>query len=311
MNLSNTIIVTGARGLVGSAVVRHLRLLGYFNVVGLSRLNCDLRDFAATAAVFACLRPRHVFHAAACVFGLGGNLNNQGRSYLENTLINTSVIDAARTSGAKKITVMGTNAVYPWPHERPICEDTVFNGRPHAGEAGYAHAKRGMLAMLEVYAESYGLEWCYLVSGNLYGPRDKFNLETGHVLPTMILKFYKALESGGQVNLWGDGSPQRDFLYSKDLAEIVRVSMDRVDGVMNTGSGTIYSIRQIAEKLSVISGVPMARVVFDPTKPNGRMNCEIDLTRLNTLGCRSNYSIDRGLQETWDWYVKCQSILAH
>ena len=303
MNLSDTIIVTGANGLVGSAVVARLKAEGFSHVVGLTHADCELRDFPATAHKFKRLKPDHIFHAAACVFGIGGNMANQGRSFLENTLINTSVIDAARTSGAKKITVMGTNAVYPWPSVLPLAEDGIFNGRPHSSESAYGHAKRGMLAMLEAYGESYGLEWAYLVSGNLYGPRDKFDPVSGHVLPTMICKFYQAFLSKTQtVALWGDGSPQRDFLYAADLARIACLSMDRVHGTMNIGTGTTVSIKQAAEKLAAITGVSMDRVIFDPSKPNGRMNCTLDLSRLNALGFQPQYSLDCGLRETWDWY---------
>ncbi len=302
MKLSDTIIVTGARGLVGSAVVGHLRAEGFENVVHLGRAQCDFLDFKQITRMFADIRPTHVFHAAACVFGLGGNAANQGRSFLENTLINTHVVDAARTSGVKKITVMGTNATYPWPPILPLAEDNIFNGRPHESESGYGHAKRGMLAMLEAYHESYDLDWAYLVSGNLYGPRDRFDPVNGHVLPTMIWKFHQASVSDKPVELWGDGSPQRDFLYSEDLARVARLSMDRAHGAINVGHGRMYSIRQAAEILSDISGVPMDRVNFDPSKPNGRMNCSIDLSRLKALGFRPAYSLGRGLLETWDWF---------
>ena len=302
MHKSDTIIVTGARGLVGSTVVEHLETEGFSNVIGLGHRDFDLTDFAATAQVFARLKPAHIFHAAARVSGLGGNMKDQGRAYLENTLINTSVVDAARTSGAQKITVMGTNATYPWPPQLPLREENIFNGRPHSSESGYGHAKRGMLAMLEAYGESYSLDWAYLVSGNLYGPRDKFDPINGHVLPTLIWKFDQAATSLKPVHVWGDGSPLRDFLYIKDLARIVRLAMDEVHGAINIGNGRTHSIREVVEKLSLLSNVSMSRVMFDPTKPNGRMDCTIDLSRLSALGFEPDYSLDRGLRETWEWF---------
>ena len=303
MKNSDTILVTGALGLAGSAVVEHLEAQGFSNVVGIGRSNCDLRDFAATARLFEQVRPVYVFHAAACVYGLMGNMKNQGKSFLENTLINTAVIDAAKQVGVKKIVAMGTNAIYAWPPKvMPIPESAIFDGRPHGSESAYAHAKRGMLAMLEAYGDSYGLDWAYLVSGNLYGPRDKFNPETGHVLPTMIWKFYMAATLGTTVELWGDGSPERDFLYSKDLARIVHVAMGDVSGAINIGNGTTWSIRQVAEKLSAISGVSLDRVKYNTEMPNGRMCCTLDLTRLRGLGFAPEYSLDAGLKETWEWY---------
>src|ERR1035437_8190647 len=226
MKRNSPILVTGANGLAGSAVVEHLRANLFTCVIPITREDEDLRDHEAVGLMFQCIKPEHVFHAAATVYGIGGNMAFQAKSILENTLINTAVIDAAHTCGSvKKITVMGTNAIYPWPTPLPYSETTIFDGRPHGGEAGYGHAKRHMLAMLEAYHESYGLEYCYVVSGNLYGPRDRFNIETGHVLPSLIKKFSDAKATGGTVSIWGDGSPTRDFLYIKDLARIVQLLM--------------------------------------------------------------------------------------
>lgn len=306
MKRNDCILVTGANGLAGSAVVEHLRANLFTCVVGLTRDQVDLRDQKMTEFAFEQVRPKHVFHAAATVYGLGGNMSNQGKAFSDNTLINTAVINAAHTCGTvKKITVMGTNCIYPYPPVLPYSETTIFDGRPDAGEVGYAHAKRHMLAMLEVYQQSYGLEYCYIVSGNLYGPRDKFNPVTGHVLPSLIRKFYDAKVTGGIVEVWGDGSPTRDFLYSKDLARTVQLLMSedlKPATTINIGSGQSYSIREIVEKLCVISGVPADRIRWDASKPNGRPECYADLSRLGALGFTPNYDINRGLRETWDWF---------
>ena len=309
MKRNSPILVTGANGLAGSAVVEHLRANLFTCVIPITREDEDLRDHEAVGLMFQCIKPEHVFHAAATVYGIGGNMAFQAKSILENTLINTAVIDAAHTCGSvKKITVMGTNAIYPWPPQLPYSETTIFDGRPHGGEAGYGHAKRHMLAMLEAYHESYGLEYCYVVSGNLYGPRDRFNIETGHVLPSLIKKFSDAKATGGTVSIWGDGSPTRDFLYIKDLARIVQLLMseDLKPGAINIGSGHAHSIRRVVEILCAISGVPADRVRYDATKPNGRPNCFSDLSRLNALGFTRNYTLWQGLQETWDWFENSQ-----
>src|ERR1035437_6451708 len=287
MKRNDCILVTGANGLAGSAVVEHLRANLFTCVVPLTRDDVDLTEHGWVKEVFETIKPRHVFHAAATVYGLGGNMAFQGKSILDNTLINTAVIDAAHTCGTvKKITVMGTNAAYPWPTPLPFKEENLYNGRPDAGEFGYGHAKRLMLAMLEAYKESYGLEYCYIVSGNLYGPRDRFNTETGHVLPSLIKKFSDAKATGGTVSIWGDGSATRDFLYSKDLARVVQLLMseDLKSRPINIGSGQSYSIREIVEKLCVISGVPADRVRWDASKPNGRPECYAALSRLGALG---------------------------
>jgi GDP-L-fucose synthase len=305
------ILVTGANGLAGSAVMEHFREHLYTCVIPLYRDDVDLRDPARTLEVFDRIKPEYVFHAAATVYGIGGNMAFQGKSILENTLINISVIDAANLCGVKKIVVMGTNAVYPWPPKLPYKEDDIFNGRPHAAEASYGHAKRHMLAMLEAYHDSYDLDYVYLVSGNLYGPRDKFDPVYGHVLPSLIAKFYDASLypdcTEGDVEIWGDGSATRDFLYSKDLAEVVRLTMsENVHGAINVGHGKAYSIQEIAENLSRISGVHQNRIVYNTEKPNGRPHCYADLSKLRALGFQPAYPIDKGLQQTWDWFVNYQ-----
>ena len=301
MNKSDTILVTGAAGLAGSAVVEHFEKEGFTNIAPLTHKDCDLMNAARTNNVFRGVRPVHVFHAAARVYGIMGNMRNQGKSFLENTLINTNVIEAARESGAKKITVMGTNAVYPYPPKLPFNERDIFDGRPHDSESGYAHAKRAMLAQLEAYGTSYGIEWAYIVACNLFGPRDKFDPENGHVLPSLIRKFYEAKRTyGGRVMVWGDGSAQRNFLYIKDLARAAHVIMDSEQDAINVGDGNVWSIRQIVEKLSAITGVD--RIEWDSTKPNGQLYREASLKRLNATGFKCAYSIDDALQETWSWY---------
>jgi GDP-L-fucose synthase len=302
---NHPILVTGANGLAGSAVVEHLHANQFTCVIPLTRNECDLTDMIETRQTFMRTRPRHIFHAAATVYGLGGNMANQAKTCRDNTLINTHVIDAAHLCGSvRKITVMGTNAAYPWPTLLPFKEEQIYNGRPDAGEFGYGHAKRHMLAMLETYQHSYGLEYSYLVSGNLYGPRDRFNSETGHVLPSLIKKFWDAREIGGKVDIWGDGSATRDFLYSKDLARVVQLLMseDIKSGAINIGSGQRVSIQNVVEYLCVISGVSADRVRWDKSKPTGRPNCYADLSRIGALGFTPGYSIEQGLRETWDWY---------
>ncbi len=305
MKNDDTILVTGAHGLVGSAVVNHLRASGFVNVVGPSSKDCDLRKAGETGSLFRYWRPDYVFHAAARVFGIVGNMNNQGLSYFENTLINTNVIEAARLVGVKKITAMGTNAAYPFPTMVPFRESLIFDGRPHSSESGYAHAKRGMLAMLEAYEESYGLDWAYLVSCNLYGPRDKFDPINGHVVPSLIRKFHEASGSGKPVTIWGDGSAQRDFLYVKDTAHAAFLIMERGHGAINLGDGTVRSIRTVVDALSVISGV--TNIVWDSTKPNGQLYRTADLSRLSALGFNPSYSLEEGLKETWDWFCHEQA----
>jgi GDP-L-fucose synthase len=302
LNKSDKIIVTGAAGLVGSALVDHLRSEGYENVLPLQRTDCDLLDTPATFALFERRRPDQVFHAAARVYGIMGSMKNQGKSFYENCMINTNVVEASRRAGARKITVMGTGAVYPFPSPGlPLKEDMIFLGRPYPANAGYANAKLATLAMLEAYEESYGLKWAYIVSGNLFGPRDKFDVEFGHVVPSLIKKFYDAKKGGGTVKVWGDGSAQRDILYVKDAARVALAVMNSVDGAVNMGSGEVYRIRDVVDTLGELTGMS-GRIEWDPSKPNGQAYRAYDLSKIKSLGFNPAFSLRAGLEETWTWY---------
>lgn len=303
MNKSDKILITGAKGLVGSALVEHLRQKGFNNIIEVGRDNCDLTDTLATRKFFEQSKPDYVFHAAARVYGIMGNMKNKALSFYDNVMINTNVVDAAQRVGVKKITVMGTGAVYPYPSPGlPLREDMIFMGSPHPAEDSYAHAKRAMLAMLQSYQESYGMNWAYVVSCNLFGPRDKFDPEFGHVVPSLIKKFYDAKQSGSKVVVWGNGSAQRDFMYVKDTARVALAIMENLNGATNIGSGTVFKIRDIVEMIADISGMA-DQVVWDAEKPNGQDYRAYDLSKIQSIGFSCSYSIRQGLEETWSWYV--------
>lgn len=304
MNQSDKILVTGAKGLVGSSLVEHLRQQGFENVIELGRADCDLVNTESCRAFFENERPDYVFHAAARVYGIMGNMKNKALSFYDNVMINTNVVDASQRVGVKKITVMGTGAVYPYPSPGlPLKEGMIFLGEPHAAENSYAHAKRAMLAMMRAYEESYGMQWAYIVSCNLFGPRDKFDVEFGHVVPSLIKKFYDAKQSGSKVTVWGDGSAQRDFMYVKDTARVCLEIMQNISGPSNIGSGTVYRIRDIVDMIAEISGMT-DRVEWDASKPNGQDYRAYDLSRINSIGFECHYAIRQGLEETWAWYVE-------
>jgi GDP-L-fucose synthase len=296
MNKDDTILVTGAGGLVGSAILEKLGQQGFTRVVGITHSHTDLLDLFSTLGIFWEVQPDIVFHCAARVYGILGNMNNQGQSYFENTLINSNVIEAARFARAKKVIAMGTGAVYAEGVFQPMRETDIFVGRPHPSEAGYAHAKRGMLAMLEAYQESYGLDWAYVVSCNLYGPRDKFT-EEGHVVPNLIRKF----STPGPITVWGDGSARRDFLYIEDAADAIIKIAHHLSGPVNLGSGHVSSIRDVVQTLSAITGI--TDIVWDPTKPNGQAHRSYDLSHLHSTGFTKSFSLATGLRKTLDWYM--------
>lgn len=302
MKKNDKILITGAKGLVGSALIEHLKHEGYQNIIEVGRQECDLVNPVATLGFFEATRPDYVFHAAARVYGIMGNMKNKALSFYDNVMINTNVVDAAQKVGVRKITVMGTGAVYPFPSPGlPLREEMIFLGVPHPAEDSYGHAKRAMLAMLKAYEESYGLEWAYVVSCNLFGPRDKFDTEFGHVVPSLIKKFYDAKKKGEKVIVWGDGSAQRDFMYVKDTARIGLAIMESLNGASNIGSGIVYRIRDIVEMIADITGMT-DNVVWDAEKPNGQDYRAYDLTKINSIDFQCEYSIRQGLEETWGWY---------
>jgi GDP-L-fucose synthase len=303
MNKDSKILVTGGSGVIGMALVQELRDSGYQQVCAPTISDCDFTDYQTTLKYFKSYKPEYVFHLAAAVYGIVGNLRNKGISFLNNVLINTHVVEACRQVNVKKITAMGSACVYPYPSPgMPLSEDMIWAGEPHFSEDSYAHAKRAMLAQLNAYKESYGTNFAFVVSGNLYGPNDRFDLEHGHVIPSLVRKFYEAKCSGGQVSVWGDGSAQRDFLYSEDAAKALLAIMQKIDGPVNMGSGVVVAIKDVVNCLAKYIGLE-DRVVWDKTKPNGQDYRAYELSKLANAGFKPQFSLEQGLQKTYDWYA--------
>lgn len=308
MNISDRICITGSDGLVGSNLITLLDKLGFCKITHLGRKECDLSKQSDTIKFMLLNKPDYIFHCAAKVYGIMGNICNKAQSFYENIMINTNVIQGAHLAGTKKITVMGTGCVYPYPSPSlPLKEDMIFKGRPHESENSYAQAKRAMLAMCEAYQESYDLDWAYVVSCNLFGPNDKFDTEYGHVIPSLIKKFYDAKIQGKCVDVWGDGSAERDFLYVKDAAKATIDIMQNLSGPVNIGSGSVYSIKQIVEHIADIANMKDS-YLWDKQKPNGQDYRSYDLSKLESIGFKPKWSLWKGLEETWDWYCENQEL---
>jgi GDP-L-fucose synthase len=264
---------------------------------------CDLLDWQEARRFFLEHRPDYVFHLAARVYGIMGNMRNKGSSYLDNVLINTHTVEAARLAGVRKIVAMGSGCVYPYPPPGvPLTEDMVWSGPPHPSEDSYAHAKRAMLAQLMAYQEQYDLPYAFVISGNLYGPRDKFDPEFGHVTPALVRKFHEARLSGGEVTVWGHGTARRDFTYADDCAHALLCIMQSVQGPVNLGSGSVHAIREIVDGLAEITGLT-DRVVWDTSKPDGQDHRAYDLSRLFATGFRPQVPLAEGLRRTYEWYA--------
>lgn len=297
---NSKILITGSRGLVGTALMEELKSQGYTELVPLTKESCDLTNCEAVRSVFHEIKPDVVFHAAASVFGIGGNIKNRASIFLDNILMNTHVIEASRQVEVEKIIAMGTVAAYPDAHS-PLREEQIWDGPPHGSESSYGHAKRAMLAQLLAYQENYGLDFAYVISTNLYGPHDKFDSQQGHVIPSLIRKFYEAKKSSSEVVIWGDGTAARDFLYSKDMARALVLIMNEFQGPINVASGVKTPIKTLVDFLTDYYQM-QGNVKWDTQMPNGRNFCEINLSHLKTLGFNPHYTMETGLRETLEWF---------
>ena len=311
MKPNETILVTGASGLVGTNLVAYLRESGFKNVVAQDLDNCDLTNRSATAAYFDKVKPAYVFHMAGFVRGIMGNMRHQAEAWLNNTLINAHVIESCQNAGVKKIVAMGTVAMYPDPlPNNPLREEDLWQGAPHFSEYGYAMAKRGMLAQLQAYHESYSTEYALVLSTNLFGPHDRFDTETGHVIPSLVKKFYDAKQTGSTVNIWGDGSAQRDFLYIKDAVRALHTIMDKAEGPINMATGITRRIHDVVDILAEHTGL-QDRVVWDATKPNGQLFRAYDISKLVQTGFTCRIPLEQAIIDTYDWYAQNAAIARH
>lgn len=299
MDKRDTILVTGAAGFVGKNLIDYLEAKGFTDVCGVIRDDCDLTDRDAVRSWFTSLRPSYVFHLAGYVNGIAGNMFHQRRAYVDNVRINTNVIEACVEAKVKKVVAMGTVAMYP-PSDKFLTEDDLYVGRPHESERGYAAAKRGMLAHLE----GCDIPWALPVSTNLYGPHDRFNLETGHAVPSLVRKAFEAKATGAALRVWGNGDQRRDFMYINDVVRALHVIMDSVRGPVNLATGVSHSIRQLAFGLAEIAGVPVEFV----DGPVGETQRRYDTSVLRDAGFTAKYKLQQGLAETYEWYAKNDEI---
>jgi GDP-L-fucose synthase len=299
----DNILITGGSGLAGLNLKEYLQSQGFARILAPTSSECDLTDWHIVLETFKRNKPDYVFHMAGFVRGIMGNMRNQGESYLKNTLINTHVVDACHEAGVKKVVAMGTAAMYPdLDPGVPLVEGDVWKGPPHPSEYGYSQAKRGMLAQLQTYENSYGMPYAFAFCTNLYGPHDRFNIETGHVIPSLIKKFHDARKAKTQVTVWGDGSAHRDFLYIKECSRALHTIMNDIAGPVNLGTGRSEKIRDVVNILAAYTGME-DQVVWDTSKPSGFIFRSYGVSRLRAAGFTCQYTLEQALHETYDWYA--------
>src|SRR5262245_24621813 len=305
MNQSARIFVAGHRGLVGSAVVRHLRTEGYANLITATREQLDLRDQAAVNYWFRANRPEYVFLVAGTVGGILANSTRPAEFLYDNMMIHATVVHAAHLYGVKRLLYLGSSCIYPRDCPQPMKEEHLLSGYLEPTNEAYALAKIAGIKLCQSYRKQYGCDFIAAMPTNLYGPQDNFDLTSSHVLPAMIRKFHDAKEAGrDEVVLWGSGTPRREFLHVDDLADACLFLMRHYGEAehINVGTGEDLSIRELADMVREIVH-PSARLVFDSSKPDGTPRKLLDVGRLHNLGWRHTIELQRGIAATYEWFV--------
>ena len=309
MSTDAKIYVAGHRGLVGSAVVRRLEDGGFRNVLTATRDELDLRDQGAVNEWFEANRPDYVFLVAGTVGGILANSTRPAEFIYDNLMIHGTVVHASHLSGVRKLLYLGSSCIYPRHATQPITEEQLLTGPLEPTNEWYAVAKIAGIKLCQAYRRQYGSDFVSAMPTNLYGPNDNFDLSSSHVLPALIRKFHDAMTSGDpRVEIWGTGSPMREFLHVDDLADACVYLMEHYSDDMhiNVGTGVDLSIRELAEK---VRGVvfPDAVLHFDTSKPDGTPRKVLDVSRLRELGWSPKYDLDSGIRSTYEWFLQQQS----
>lgn len=299
---TDQIYVAGSNGMVGSAIVRALKADGYTNLLTRSSKELDLRDQKAVMDFFKAERPDYVFLAAAKVGGILANNTYRGEFLHDNLAIQLNVIEAARQYKVKKLMFLGSSCIYPKLAPQPLKEEYLLTGLLEPTNEPYAIAKIAGIKMCEAYRDQYGCNFISVMPTNLYGPNDNFDLKNSHVLPALIRKFYTAAQEGrDHVEIWGTGSPKREFLHVDDLAQACLYLMKSYDGrdFLNVGTGEDISIKELAEMVARIVGFG-GELRFDATKPDGTPRKLMDVSRLHSLGWKAKISLEDGIKSVVD-----------
>jgi len=307
---SARIFVAGHRGLVGSAIVRALAAQGFDNVLTATREQLDLRDQAAVNYWFRANRPQYVYLVAGTVGGILANSTRPAEFIYDNLMIHGTVVEASHKYGAEKLLYLGSSCIYPREAPQPIPESALLTGPLEPTNEAYALAKIAGIKLCQSYRRQYGSPFISAMPTNLYGPNDNFDLESSHVLPAMIRKFHDAkVEGRAEVEMWGTGSPRREFLHVDDLADCCLYLMANYDddSHINVGTGEDLAIRELAELIASIVH-PDAVLQWDTTKPDGTPRKLLDVSRLTELGWKATTPLRDGIASTYEWFLQSSDL---
>ncbi len=307
--------IAGHRGMVGGAILRRVQSLPNADVVTRAHAELDLTDQAAVAAFMAAEKPDVVILAAAKVGGIHANNTYPADFIYENLMIQSNVIHQAHVNDVQDLLFLGSSCIYPRAVAQPMAETALLTGVLEPTNEPYAVAKIAGIKMCESYNRQYGRDYRSVMPTNLYGPGDNFHPENSHVLPALIRRFHEAEQSGAEsVTIWGTGTPRREFLHVDDMAEasMFVLTLDRetydanTDPMLshiNVGTGTDVSIFELAQMVAKVTGFT-GEILTDPSKPDGTMRKLMDVSRLARMGWNAQISLEQGLSETYDWFLK-------
>ena len=310
VQLASPIYIAGHAGLVGSAIVRRLESAGHTNILTATRHALDLRDQAAVTEWFMANRPEYVYLVAGTVGGIVANSTRPAEFIYDNLMIHGTVVHAAHLAGVRKLLYLGSSCIYPRDATQPITEEELLTGPLEPTNEWYAIAKIAGIKMCQAYRRQYGCNFISAMPTNLYGPNDNFDLTSSHVLPALMRKFHEAKLSGApSVEIWGTGSPMREFLHVDDLADACVHLMERYEGDshINVGTGVDLPIRELAEKIRDVV-YPQAELRFDTSKPDGTPRKVLNVDRLTATGWTARIDIDSGIRSTYEWFLQQQEV---
>lgn len=310
MDLKAKIYIAGHRGMVGSAIMRNLQKQGYGNIITRTSTELDLRNQQAVTDFFAKEKPEYVFLAAAKVGGIQANNTLRADFIYENLMIQNNVIHSSFVNKVKKLMFLGSSCIYPKLAPQPLKENYLLSGNLEDTNEPYAIAKIAGIKLCESYKRQYGCDFISVMPTNLYGPNDSYNLNNSHVLPALIRKFHDAKESNApSVEMWGTGTPMREFLHSDDAADACVFLMKNYSGekFVNIGTGTDLTIKDLALLIKKIVGYT-GEIKHDLTKPDGTPRKLMDVSYLHSLGWKHKIELEEGIRAVYGDFKKKEGV---